>query len=440
MLFRSKDFLLASGYPFHVLSLVSARHYHQDLIRYSDVVGSQIAAATVAVVVTKCDILDLDHPVLEHIAEHHRGAKVIMSCSFELMDIVLGLFRGGKNHDASRVRHKHGHSCGCVRIEIPVDTATDDNHHGEVHGAYTYHFELTSGATLTAIQEVFTGRDFLLRVKGAINGHLFNEVHGEWTIIVADDRRFVTFYTLREVDITVDLPGLTALVVRKNEPSLTTPSYSQLRNEDSVSREDTVREIELMLKGIPTEPITVPSTFGIRVITHPESLQGVKELSRRPSVKDEWFPVVLRRCVEYWIKCAAYIMTHHSQVVHTELSKNRRELAVSIVWWHNRYQHFFGSEITHSLGNLGLGLMGAAGILSLTSLMDTKPGETVNWQCMEFTEVLAFGVARGEDLSKMLEAARHCLRLARASTSPHLVEIWEKSVESLEKQIPATEA
>jgi hypothetical protein len=294
---------------------------------------------------------------------------------------------------------------------------------------YPYSFELRQGIRLGDIKQAFAGKDFLLRVKGAVEGHLFNEVYGDWCVTVEDKRQFVTFYTSREVNVEHDLPLLQALILQKKVEEYAEPGYKQLRI-DVADRQSTVVEIERLLEEMPNDPVIIPSGTCIRLLTHPETLQTLKDgIARRPSVKEEWFPVVLKRCMEYWLKCAVVIRDRGNEILPEDIDRNRRELVGSMVWWVNRYGEFFGSELVGEVERLNLGAMVAKGIFSMTKLNSNS--ERASWECAELSEALSYGIVHGEDREEMIRAAQHCLSLA---TTPELKEAWSMSVKSLEEQ------
>ena len=466
---ETRRFLESCKYPFHILCLLSAKHHALDLIRYADVVKSQVKAATLAVGITKyqgkagqffdhllsyisgCTFARIvcsvrrkwilnsfvsNAGVAEFVARENPGIPLVFIPNDSgIPDIIIDIFEeekqikhstsgsiGGIDHQNS---HKHGKNCGC-------------GHQGhrdllglnKVHDMYPYSYELKQESTLDSLRKVFRNKPFLLRVKGAVGGYLFNEVHGDWQQTLKDDRRFVTFYSSREVDVEVDLPGLTMLVAVKEEIVHEEPSYMLIRKETS-TREETVQEIKALLRELPIEPIVISSRDGIRIITHPEKFQNVKEISRRPYVVDEWFPQVLKRFMQYWIKCADIVNNRSKEIIPEDIAKNLYELAVSMVWWLNRHREFFGTEIAQAVERLHPGAMAADGIVTIRSLIEIMPQETVSWQCLEFTEALSYGLVHGESAERMIGAARHCLSLA---TTHELKQAWLESIKRLEKE------
>ena len=462
---ETRDFLESCSYPFHILCLLSLKHHGLDLIRYADVVRSQVNAATVAVGVTKYQgwfgrIFDqawpfvsnftlakkihstyqriifkglfTDDRIPEFVAKENPGMKLtLIPDSTALPDIVLDLFRGKAKRkirlSVSRVNHHDHHTgCGCGHHHHHHDHSHDHHH---VHDMHPYSFELRDRVALDDIKWALTGKDFVMRVKGSVEGHLFNEVHGDWQVSVKDERQFVTFYTSREVEIESELPELLALILPKKDEGNAEPGYKQLRK-DVVDRERTVVEIQKMLAEMPTDPVIVPSGHHIRLLTHPETLQTLKDgISRRPSVKDEWFPKVLKQCMEYWVRCGAVVSARGNKILPDDLGRNRRELGVSMTWWVNRHGESFGPELVVAVEELHPGAMVAEGILSMTKL--NSDAERASWECSELSEALSYGIAHGDDPKKMIEAARHCLSLAR---TPETKKAWSQSLEKLEEE------
>lgn len=435
---ETRDFLESCSYPFHILCLLSLKHHSLDLIRYADVVRSQVKAATVAVGVTKYqhqgdNLLDLDTAdgLPEFVAKENPGMKLtLIPNSTALPDIVLDLFRGNKGQEigllVSGAHHQEHHDCcGCDHHH---HRGHSHNHH-HVHDMHPYWFELRDGVTLGDIKRELTGKDFVMRVKGSVEGYLFNEVHGDWQVSVEDKRQFLTFYTSREVEIESELPELLALILPKKDEGDAEPGYKQLRK-DVVDRERTLAEIQKMLAEMPTDPVIVPSGCHIRLLTHPETLQTLKDgISRRPSVKDEWFPKVLKQCMEYWVRCGAVVSARGNEILPDDLGKNRRELGVSMTWWVNRYGESFGPELVAAVKKLHPGAMVAEGILSMTKL--NSDAERASWECQELSEALSYGIAHGDDPEKMIQAARHCLSLAN---TPETRKAWSQSLERLKEE------
>lgn len=449
----TRQFLESCDYGFHVLCLLSARHLSQDRVIYADVVKSQARAATCAIGVTKCygnSVFDSDAlgNVPEFAAKENPGIPlVVIPNDASIPALILDLFEKGEQ-SMSLHRHEHhgncnsgcGHGCCHHRHHRHHDHAGETD---EVHGMRPYFHELKPGVRLSDLRRVFDGKDSLLRIKGAVEGRVFNWIHGEWEQGAADSRRYVTFYSSRRIDIDSDLPGLTDLIIvsaaadsgadanaaaSMNDQR---PSYEQIRAE-TATRDETVAAIGYLLTKIPARPIVLNTAGGIRIITHPEELQTVKEISRRPYVKEEWFAPVLKCCMEYWIACAEVVRDRSNEIVPQDIAKNRYELGVSMVWWTNRFGDFFGPDIVMRVKSLRPGMMVAEGIRTIESLIVPSVSDGISWQCAEFTDALSFGLRDGDDADAILAAARHCLALTDPSSA--LEGQWRESLDRLEKE------
>ena len=452
---ETRQFLESCPYLFHIFCLLSARDLNRDRTRYADVLHSQVHAATLGVGITKAtpnQVLDPERTgIPDLVATHNPGAPIVLIREhLGLPPLIMNLFKeehvtDQHNHiqvsEAGYDRRIHNHDeCAECKHHSHNDHTTQCSHHEHEghthHGIHAYSYPLRQDALLDTLRKVLEGKDFLSRVKGVLNGILFNEVHSMWEITPLSEgdhepSPFVTFYTTRPVEIDTDLPGLSELIIITENSDDDMPSYVLLRRE-TVSPDETVNEITALLGEFPQEPIIVPSPRGLRLITHPELLQTVKELARRPSVIDVWFPQVLKHCMEYWIKCARVLRKRETEICPEDIGKHKYELAVSLVWWVNRYGDFFGQEIVDAVRELHPGEMVAQGIHSLKHLIPIPKGEGVSWQCREFTEALKYGIATGDNPYDMIKAAIHCLSLA---LTQDLKDAWSESIIHLTKHL-----
>jgi len=428
---ETRSFLESCPYKFYILCLLSGKHFVQDQTRYAHVITSQVKVATVAIGITKYEHQRDQLPSLDSLnglpelvaSESHGMPLVFISNDVNLPEIVFKPFGEKTERETGSHSHEHCASCGCGHH--PHKYSHDRRH---VHSMYPYSFELRNGVTLNDLKLVFTGKDFLLRIKGAVEGRLFNEVHGDWQVSLEDRRQFVTFYALRKVEIDKELPELQALMLLKKDEGRTEPGYRQLRY-DVADRESTVAEIQKLLDEMPNDPVIVSSGPYFRLLTHPETLQTLKDgIARRPSVKDEWFPVVIKRCMEYWVKCAKVMNSRSDEILPQDIGRNRRELGASMTWWVNRYHESLGSELVSQVENLHPGAMTAKGILAMGCL-NSDP-EKARWQCAELSEALSYGIMHGDNPGEMIRAAGHCLSIARTT---EMRQEWSQSLQRLKR-------
>ncbi len=437
---ETRLFLESVPYPFHIFTVLSCQHHHEDLLCYADVLRSQVKAASLGIGITKCptgtSLLglmstgELDE-IMDFISVNNSGTYTttlrqdeppqIITDLFQISGVVLpgvqSLTPWITSHLVRLVGHCEGHCHSCSNDHGHKHNHTCGHHHehASVHGTFfTYSFALKPDTTLEEIQLACADKDFLLRVKGAVQGNGFNSVHNTWTIGGEDDRLFVTFYSSKRIDVATDLPLLSNLIAptQSSDSSHEDPGYLQLRKE-SGTREETVALLQQMLRELPTEPVLVqsPGSVKLRLLTHPETIQRLKDgIARRPSVKDEWFPIVLKHCMEYWVKCVRYLQVHSNKLEPGDIARHKRELTGSMVWWTNRFAEAFGDKLVATVNSLDLGTLAAEGALALTSLNSEE--DRAKWECDEIIEVLLHGIKHGENRSHILEAGYHCLALA----------------------------
>lgn len=456
---ETRLFLESVPYTFHIFTVLSYQHHHQDLHCYADVLRSQVRAATLGVGITKCppgaSLLNLMGEVsldqiMDFISANNSGAHTTVLHQDEPPQIITDLFQTSgailpgvqtltpwiTSHLIRSVGRYDGHchTCGDNHGHKHDHTCGHPHEHDSVHGTFfPYSFALKPETTLEEIQLACADKDFLLRVKGAVQGNGFNYVHNTWTVGGSDNRLFVTFYSSRRIDVATDLPLLSTQIApaQSSDSSPEDPGYLQLRKE-SGTREETVALLQQMLQELPTEPVLVqsPGSMKLRLLTHPETMQRLKDgIARRPSVTDEWLPIVLKHCMQYWVKCVRYLQDHVDTLEPGDIARHKRELTGSMVWWTNRFAKAFGAELVATVNSLDLGTLAAEGALSLTALNSEE--DRAKWECDEITEALLHGITHSENRECILEAARHCLSLADTDTKRAS---WVASVKMLTEE------
>ncbi len=427
---ETREFLESQKWTFHIVCTLSAQHLDRDLVRYADVVKSQAKAATEAIAVTKypqeiTDPIGLDEDgILQFIAEQNAGVPVVLlPGDNQVPEVITDIFTDNEkkvHHIASR----HDAGCSCSHHDHNHD---HEHYHHHEHAFYPYSFNLLETTSLRDIKECLGDKDFLLRIKGAVDGHLFNEIHGDWKQGIADDRHFVTFYSAKNLVLQDDLPNIFE-IVQLPEVDSEDPSYLQLRKENGISKKETVAEIQRLLHELPQEPVTVKSGKYTRILTHPEIMQTLKDgIARRPSVKDEWFPKVLKECMVYWITCAEIIHEQRNNILPEDLGKNLRELSVSLVWWVQRHVDYFGDEMVDAVKKVRPGLMAIEGIQMMDSL-NSDP-ERARWQHAELSEALVYAIEHGENPEMVFKAVNHCRSLAQTE---EMKTTWSEQLNTLQ--------
>ena len=429
---ETKKFLESSGYNYEIVCVLDCKHLKKNQVRYLDVLTTQLKAATLGIGISK----HADHMVkedattpdaLDFIAEVGNHVPVFFiptggSLPSEMLD-HLAMAKSSKH--TGHEHHEHG-MCACGHDH---EHHTHEHEH-DVHSIYPYSFHLRKEVKLDQIKNSLAGASCIQRIKGATEGRLFNAVFNDWRFCQEDNRRFITFYADRRIELARDIPKLVEFVEEQSQRTVeeeVKQSYELLR-EDNVPAEETVKEIEALLVEFPVLPVLNNNAGGcVQLITHPEILQLVKEISRRKSVFDTHFPRVIERCMEYWIKCAEYLYANQLCILASDIDTNMRELGISIAWWTERYGKEFSPALVGRVLATRPAHLVAKGFKSLSSL-NSDP-ERAKWQCIETFEAVKFGVKHGEDREEMVKTLRHGLSLAH---TPPSKEQWENAVKEFD--------
>lgn len=415
--YETRDFLESCKYSFHMIGLVSAQHFAEDTLLYADALKSHIACATRAILVTKCDSVDaIPDGVVEMIAQHNPGRSTcVLHDSLDVPSLLINLFIPESTGDDG---FRFG--SGCVHCDAHTCTAHAHSHEHADHHAHDYthasahehHYRYTlllkPEATFAQVKEVFESYPGMRRVKGAVEGYTFSEIHGVWTHgSDPDDRRFVTFYSVLPIDLNGELPQLNELQALACVLNEQLQGYELLRTETCTATETAALVTKLMLQ-IPVQPIICDVAPHRRLITHPEWLQLVKEIARRPSVA-HLLPIVLEKCVTYWVACATALLQNQDGFSAVHAPKHLRELGVSLAWWTKRYGHGFNPSLVHEVRACKPGLMVAQGLMYLERLNENETQR--GWQVLEYFDALNFGLDHGEARGPLIQALIHCMNL-----------------------------
>lgn len=420
------SFLKSTPYPFHVTTTISHRHHQQDILLYRARIASQIEASTLCVCVTKADgvtFLNLaETPLAQFVGQHNRlmAPLVILQAGDPIPDAMITRVLTHISHARSPAK------CGCGHTH-PHPHHKDERHphaapgHHTAHDTYLYSLELKPSVTVDQLKSAFNGKELVIRVKGATSGNLFNMVHDDWRVTFEDTRSFVTFYTSEPVVIEKYLPSLCELILPAGESFGNRESYL-LNREESSSREELVKEIKRLLEQMPLKVQTTKDPRGPSLVTHPEVLQTVKEISRRPSVKEEWFPIVLNRCLRYWLQALDWLEANKDEVAPDRLVTHKVELGVSIAWWVDMFGQQFDEELVQKAKRSRIGILVATGVLGMDKVQDDS--QKAYWQCKEIVIALRFGKVNGDDMDTLTRALKHGQELARGTT---VEKLWSES-------------
>jgi G3E family GTPase len=252
--------LLAScGIKPLVVTLVDVRHFEENLA-LSEIVPSQLRAATAAVALTKYadDIVDpLDNrldSVLAYIARFAPGLPIFL------------IPPGGTLPVGTLVNRRVPCARGCTHHHDHHDHA----HHHD-HGFLTMSFRLKPDVTYNDVRQVCGQLPIMpVRLKGVVDGRQFHAVHGEWSQGTGHaTENFLTFYHTSAIDI-----SLFATISFPTEKTLEGDTKTLVRSAADVSPEATEHLIRTILARLPREAILTAQGL----VTNPEDHELLNEV------------------------------------------------------------------------------------------------------------------------------------------------------------------
>jgi G3E family GTPase len=431
--FETLNFLKSTGYDYQILSLLSGIDFEIDKITHSLIFNSFIRVATLGIYITKAEEISDEIKIelssvlgkkrtpllseegavksaLDYIESSARGNRKPTLSEFK----NLNLWVSGSDHHHD---HKHGADCGC-------ENHRHSSAHG-IHGAFQYTFALKKEVSHEEIHETLCKSKKVLRAKWVAENHLGNFINKKSEKGELDFRDPFLFIWTKSSLNEDDLKNFELIIWAGSNTcdSDEQAGYQKIRTDPDTM--ETVKQIKRLLKELPSSPIIVSfsSSNKKRVITHPEKLQVLKEIARRPKVINYWYPRVLKKMMEYWIACAKILLFKEE-----DWDKNMRlialkELSVSMVWWQNRYD--FGEPVREDLQKINPTLMLEQFVLNAQTL-NNEP-ERAKWQAQEFIEVLRYGRAHGVPAERIIAISQKCIQISIDSVK----DVWCKFLEEL---------
>ncbi|NBD73986.1 hypothetical protein GVX82_03010 [Patescibacteria group bacterium] len=396
---ETRTFLAHSKYPFHIVGIVDAQNFRDNMVLYGELMGSHVRVANAGIVVTK---LSGEFPEdVESFVAQYANARVPVFTLLEHEIYVPGKLLAALKRDGHHPQHHRG-SCGHGHGHGHGHHVHDGHHHGDVHGWATYAMALKPDATLYDLMSIL-GRHVvsgLARAKGVVSGTSFNVAPGtsDWNIKTAPSGTIPFLILYIKAGTELDVASIASLV---EEP------VADTRKSHEVIRVDVAEldRLEALLKSgveeIVTREPTVTST-GL-LVTHPERLQLLKEASRRPQVKDKWFPQVMEACLRYWVKCSAVIA--EGDLSDDGLNTSMRELGVSLAWWVEEFAEVLPNDLVEAVRRCQPARLVAQGLFELAALR-TDPFWRY-WQVKEYLRALDLE----PDLPLVQEARAHLMGL-----------------------------
>jgi hypothetical protein len=251
-------------------------------------------------------------------------------------------------------------------------------------------------------------RQGLARVKGATETESFNGTYfGALAIKPISDtdnpRTLIVYFRKGAIISPQELyDTLVECPIGNREVGEEWHGYEMQRHSDRSIPELIARNQQLQ-----TEVATLlPYVTGDGVlVTHPTSLQNLKEGARREGVRSSCLVPAITICLEYWLQAVSLLQ--ESRVVESSRTKALRELGVSLAWWATEsYDQPLALELLKRVGEAKPAVLIAQGLLTLDSLRQNL--WWWYWQVKEFKRALAFpGDFTPEEQALIVQANEH---------------------------------
>lgn len=408
------DFLKRVG-SFSVSVLVDGKHFDRNQVLVGDVLGSQVRIASAATLITKVGT-EAPDKVIEYVSAHQpAGVPVVLYDRQNPVpaEVMQAIYRGATKHDHGHALrctacghdhdhdhgHHHGHHVHGHHGHAHEHHAHEHHAHDEsAHGHYPFSVNLRPGTTITEVREALARHLDLgvTRLKGAAEGRLFNAVHGDWEVTRDDPRHFLTWYSTKPLFPPRDLPELMRLVLPPALEELPAYTVDLIRNNSWADPAATEREIESLLRDVPTKAIVLKGGDGSeRVATHPEALQVLKEMVRRAQVEPALREKAYAACLRYWLS-AVEALKRLQAAEGTERARagSARQLGISLAWWADELGERLPEDIRDQLNRTPLLPLLAPDITG-----SWKPNSNdflAYWEAKELTRAIARACACGE--------------------------------------------
>lgn len=397
---ETHEVLAATGYTFHVFSLLDVRHLAQNIATYGRVIQSQINAATLGVGMTHITDEGAES-AFEFVGEHVKAGVPAMEIKaghgipsqlFERCLPQKNVFLSKRYHCAQcHSGHDHPH-----HHDYPHhDHEHDHSHHEHAHDFFSVTYPLRADVTVKDLQMALGGLP-ILRAKGFAGGVRFDLVHGDWVNgdHVSAQLGIVTLYS-NEMKIQIPEDFIDREVRHLVEGS----TKALLRENGDL--ELTQAALMKLMSNIPSQAIVLKNPDGqYRVAVQIEELQILKQVAQRPNVKDEWLLPAIIKAIQYWIACARFIEVNEKNMDVAELPVSRQELGLSLGWWTDRFEKELGVELVSDVVGCKVGQLLAMGLSGNKSqgAMDPKRLQ----EQMKYHEiVMSFAKRHGEDIEAL---------------------------------------
>lgn len=398
------DILASSDVDARTITLVDARHHVENRRLLSRVVASQLAAATLAVGVTKASEGALPETIVEEIARHAPGTFVGAVPEGRVPEWL-----SDRLHAWDRAAHRHVCSHG-------HDHDHSQHDHGTEHGQHVYSFRLRPEATMKDVRGLST-LDAVKRVKGVVEGRQFHAVHREWREGTEDPSDpFVTFYAVEPIAFSF------------YERYVVTPeridggTQTLLRSTDDLSPEDVNDALRDLLARAPTEPVMTPDGPE----TNPELHELLNEVRKRPGVSPELNDAAIRARVGYYLAVARVFTPDSPWWDHPSAAKRKRDLAIGIGWFARNKSEALGDEMLGEAKRAPIVRLLAEGLIGLERHNRDLDRALVTADETRETALFIFENHLGTP-TDFIAGFGHALNLARCDGRLEIIEVWTRA-------------
>lgn len=401
------------GYPLHVIGVLNGENHENMLVDYSRLLASHVAEATSAVVVTKLRRARIPAHIADFIAEQRKGKANIV--------VLPSKFGSPKVSDdlVTRLLARPftiapiGHVCGtgCVHDYHHHNHLSE---HRDVHGLFPYSFRLKSGVTAKQLQTYFGDlfRQGFVRLKGATESESFNATFfGKLQVkpisVLDNPRTLIVYFRKGAVVSPKELyETLVEYPIGNKDVGEEWHGYEMQRHSDIPVATLIERNQELRAEVAGLRPYV--TSDGV-LVTHPTSLQNLKEGARREGVKSSCMMPAITTCLEYWLQTVPLLQVPTLTTASRE--KAWREIGVSLAWWASeQYEEPLSSELLVRVQDAKPAVLVSLGLLSLDSLRQNL--WWWYWQVKELERALEFiGDCTEEEQGIVRQARVHLERL-----------------------------
>lgn len=410
----TRSALESGGYPYGIFTLFDTEYFPRNQEIYGEILASQLTSATLGIGMTHLPSPRSEDGGEEYLRWHIRGTIPVIPLSQEdpipmgILRKFLGKQRPVLNVQVACCNHHHDHDH--PHSESPAHSHEHHHHH---HSFISVTHRLISGVSMEIIRETIEAKgSAVVRAKGIIDGVRFDFVGGKWNLgEKVDTPNIATLYGVEEENL--DLPKE---IIGDVPPSASNgEDTATLLQRDEGGKEEAMTAFEGLLGAIPDHPLRLSNG---RIAIHPEKVQILLQIGRRPSIADEAMPRAVAQALRYWIACAKIL----TEDLTDETRRDLIEMALTIWWWAEKTP--LPEEIMEEVSRLGIGKLLAMGTIHIECL----PGEeAMAIQYAEYyLEALSFAKRLGEDSQELSQLLGNCCNMVSA-LSPEVIQAWNEA-------------